>query len=165
MAKTNLLGVLQKKGAKLHTDKKEDSALIVFRKQLGLDSNYADAYNNIGTVYFALQKFDSAEFYFQKTLALQPTHQLATSNLANTYLNEGNYFFQKNNYDIASEYYIKAIKFKHDYVEAYANAGVIEMQKKNYTKAKKYFETALQYNPQHEFSRTRLMECENHLKK
>ena len=165
MAKTNLIGVLQKKGAKLHTDKKEDSALIVFRKQLELDSTYADAYNNIGTIYFALQKFDSAEFYFNKTLALQPTHQLAASNLANTYLNEGNHFFQLNNYDSALEYYIKAIKFKPDYVEAYANAGVIEMQKKNYTEAKKYFETALQYNPQHEFSRTRLMECENLLKK
>ncbi len=160
MAKSNLLGVLQKKGAKLHTEKKEDSALLVFRKQIELDSTYADAYNNIGTVYFALQKFDSAEFYFNKTLVLQPTHQLATSNLANTYLNKGNHFFQLNNYDVALEYYIKAIKFKPDYVEAYANAGVIEMQKKNYSAAKKYFETALQYNPQHEFSRTRLMECE-----
>lgn len=165
MAKNNLLGVLQKKGGKLHTEKKEDSALIVFKKQIELDSTYADAYNNIGTAYFALQKFDSAEFYFNKTLSIQPTHQLATSNLANTYLNEGNHFFQLNNYDIALEYYIKAIKFKPDYVEAYANAGVIEMQKKNYTAAKKYFETALQYNPQHEFSRTRLIECENLLKK
>ncbi len=165
MAKTNLLGVLQKKGAKLHSEKKEDSALIVFRKQLELDATYVDVYNNIGTVYFAERKFDSAEFYFNKTLLIQPTHQSAINNLANTYLNEGNYFFQKNNYDAASEYYIKAIKFKPDHVEAYANAGVIEMQKKNYTEAKKYFETALQYNSNHEFSRTRLIECEKLISK
>ncbi len=165
MGKNNLLSLLQKKGAKLHASQKFDSAFIVFKKQLELEPDYSDAYNSIGTIYFAKQKFDSAEFYFNKTLSLQPTHQLAASNLANTYLNEGNYFFQKNNYDAALEYYIKAIKFKPDYVEAYANAGVIEMQKKNYTDAKKYFETALQYNPQHEFSRTRLKECENLLMK
>ena len=49
-------------------------------------------------------------------------------------------------------------------MEAYANAGVIYMQQKNYTTAKTQFLMALQFNPQHEFSRTRLAECEAALK-
>ncbi len=164
MAKNNLLGILQKKGGQLHAEKKEDSALIVFRMQLTLDSTYADAFNNIGTVYFALQNFDSAKYYFNKTLSIQPAHQLAIGNLANTYLNEGNNYFAHSNFDKALNNYLSALKFKPDYVEAYANAGVIYMQQKNFLEAKKQFELALQYNPQHEFSRIRLAECESVLK-
>ncbi|HAP00290.1 MAG TPA: hypothetical protein DCQ93_00040 [Bacteroidetes bacterium] len=163
MAKNNLLQLYQKTGVKFHDEKKEDSALFVFRKQVALDSTYVDSYNNIGTVFFSQQNFDSAEKYFLKTLTLQPEHNSAKSNLVNTYLNQGNIFFSKNNLDDALAKYQTALKLQSNFVDALANCGVIFMQKKNYSEAKKYFESALQYNPQHQFSRERLTQCESFL--
>lgn len=62
-----------------------DKAIATFKKALELDPNYADAHNNLGTVYKANGLWEKALEEFKQATLSNPDHALAHLNLAIVY--------------------------------------------------------------------------------
>ena len=90
------------------------NSLQEYEQLLLLDPHNPDAYNNIGTNYLYLNRFDEAVDYFQKAIALNPRHVMAMSNLAVCYINKG----EKKE---AEKFLRKALKVDKNFVPARQN--------------------------------------------
>lgn len=80
-----------------------DKALYYVRMLLEKEPSNYYALLQIGNLFFVLEKLDSAEFYYHKTLNINPDYARANLNLAQLYENKGLK-------DKAVEQYLKAIK-------------------------------------------------------
>ncbi len=62
-------------------DKNNDSAIYFFEKAIDIDSNYVEAYNNLGLAYERTGDKTSAKKYYKKALKINPDFELAKKNL------------------------------------------------------------------------------------
>lgn len=100
-----------------------------YRRILGLDSNYVDAWNNLGVSYFYYGNMDSAVYCLKRALDINPEYSPAHNNAG--YILDG---LQK--YDQAISHYQKAIRLRPDYLIALANLVDSYVHKKDYSSAK-----------------------------
>lgn len=112
-----------------------------FRRALKLDSNYADAWNNLGVAYYYYGNMDSAAFCLQKAYKINPQLPEVLNNIA--FLLDLN-----GDYDAAIYYYQKAIQINPQYVIAVANLGDTYYHKKDLQAAKEMWELALRLSPE-----------------
>jgi len=80
-------------------------AIDFFEKATKLDSNYSDAYNNLGFAYEKLGRYDTAISFYKKALAnlVYPTPEKA-------YISMGNSYYRLGKYEDALYSYKEAIK-------------------------------------------------------
>jgi Tfp pilus assembly protein PilF len=64
-----------------HQNNNLQDAQILYQKVLALDSNYAHAHNNLGTIFKELGEIQKAKECFEKTIEINPNHVNAHSNL------------------------------------------------------------------------------------
>ena len=63
--------------------------MIHFQKTLAIKSDYAEAENNLGNVFFGKGQMDDAVAHYQKALEIQPDYASAHNNLGNVFLRRG----------------------------------------------------------------------------
>src|SRR5205085_10053739 len=68
-----------------------DQAIYYYEQALAVDSCYADALNNIGTVHYKAHRFDEAIHFYSKAIICRPSFYLAYFNRANTMLGSRKY--------------------------------------------------------------------------
>lgn len=125
--------------ASSHYKKSLEYALNVYPTN---HSKIGEIYNNLGNVYRALRKTDSAIFFFQKRLNVpQPNEQLAM-----TYNNIGELYRTDKNYDSAIHYFEKSIPLQNIEERHYPinNIGLTYARKGDYAKAHQYLNEALE---------------------
>jgi tetratricopeptide (TPR) repeat protein len=66
-----------------------DSALTFYNAALGLDPEYVEALNNIGSVYLSLGRPDTARFFWERAYRIKPDYQTAGVNLVRGWLEAG----------------------------------------------------------------------------
>ncbi|MBL7833438.1 MAG: tetratricopeptide repeat protein, partial [Cyclobacteriaceae bacterium] len=66
-------------------DRHEDAAIRYFNEALKIDSCFADAHNNLGTLYFRQKDYGQAIQYYSQALGCDPTYLPAYFNRANTF--------------------------------------------------------------------------------
>jgi len=126
-----------------------DFAKLQYEKALSIQPNYAEALNNLGTVYYGEKDYHKAEKYYKKALRLKP-------DCASFYSNLGTAYFADRRYKQGLAAYQRAFAldpqvFIRESQERIAEMGPIEEQARlNYELAKMYahagnFEVALQY--------------------
>ncbi|MBI4446370.1 MAG: tetratricopeptide repeat protein [Acidobacteria bacterium] len=93
-------------------------ALNAYRQVVKLDPDYADAYVNMGTIYYNQRKFLEAERYYRLALARDPYHARACFNL-------GNALDEMNCVEKAAEFYEKALEIDPLFADAHYNLAVI----------------------------------------
>src|SRR5690349_20368959 len=69
----------------------QDQALYYFNQSLVIDSCFADALNNIGTVHFNDHRYSEALTYYSRAIGCNNTFVASYFNRANTFIKTGDY--------------------------------------------------------------------------
>ncbi len=114
------------------------------KKAAAIDPKFHLAYYNIGLAYQELKNADSAIYFLNKVLELQPAHILTQGALGAVYGQ------LKGDYDKAMGYLLKAVQYNPKDDGALMNLGNCYGYKGDYAKAIETFERVKQLNPKKE---------------
>jgi tetratricopeptide (TPR) repeat protein len=98
-------------GISLHNQSELDLALKCYQKSTRLDSHYADAQNNVGTIYYERKKYAKAIRSYKKAILLR-------QDFAAFYLNMGYAYFGEKNYENSIASFRKALQLDPDTFES-----------------------------------------------
>jgi tetratricopeptide (TPR) repeat protein len=99
-----------------------DLAKKNYVKAIKLDPHYAEAINNLGTIYYAQKSYRRSISYYKKAIRCSnPT--------ASIYANLGAAYFARKNYKVASEYYEQALKLDPEVFEHHGTFGTLMQER------------------------------------
>ncbi len=127
--------------------------LDYYRAALRVDSNYTDAWNNLGVTYAYLGEPDSAMDCFYRALQLNPEHVQALNNL-------GYMLDLSGRYDEAIRFIKRALEIDPGFVTGLMNLGDVYFHKKDYASARVAWEAALHLQPNDRWIIRRLKKLE-----
>jgi tetratricopeptide (TPR) repeat protein len=114
------------------------AARRAYEHAIKLDKKYADAINNVGTVYYAEKKYRSAISRYKRALELSPDSASMWSNL-------GTAWYARGKYDLMSEAYTRALQLDPEVFEKNNTLGTRMMDRGVADKARYHFELARLY--------------------
>ena len=97
-------------------------------------------FNNLGSIFFQLKKFDKAILLFEESIKIFP-------NFLETYPNLANALVLKGNNDLAKKILNKAIELSPKYLKAYSSIAGIYVGEGNLKEAELYLKKSLEINP------------------
>jgi tetratricopeptide (TPR) repeat protein len=115
-----------------------DMAKKYYERATRLDHNYAEAINNLGTVFYARKSFRRAIGEYKKALRITPESASILSNLGTAY-------FARKNYELASEMYQTAIALDPEVFERRSSQGVLLQDRNVEERAKFHYYLAKTY--------------------
>jgi tetratricopeptide (TPR) repeat protein len=130
---------LTKKGRDDKNNAMMDNAIQHFEKAISIYPQYADAYGEMGLVYFYKGNQDKALEIYDKAIQMQPD--------AKVWSNMGMIFFNKGNMPEAQKVYEKAIALDPRFVDARRNLGSVYAMQGLFKDAIAQFQEALKYAP------------------
>ncbi len=116
-----------------------NKAELDFLKAIEIYPKYADAYGEIGLLYYRKNDLKKAIANYEKALEYKPK--------ASVYSNMGIIYFSQGQFEQAKDVYEKAISLDPRFVDALRNLGAVHAQMKNYPEAIKNFKKALEFDP------------------
>ena len=129
--------VYNKIGIAYHQLQQLDSAKKNYEQALKLKRDYAEALNNIGTVYYAKKSYRRAIGYYQRALRL--------SESASIYSNLGTAYFARKQYERATNAYQKALSLDPEVFEHKSNYGTLLQDRNVEERAKFHYYLAKMY--------------------
>jgi tetratricopeptide (TPR) repeat protein len=93
-------------------------------RAIAADRNHADAYNNLGVIYYQLAVFRHEPGNFNKAIKMYNKAIALGSDSASYYNNRGAAYFSKRQYEAATNDYAMALKLDPDIFERTSHAGV-----------------------------------------
>jgi tetratricopeptide (TPR) repeat protein len=118
-----------------------DGAIEDYTEAIGMNPDFAYAYNNRGSTYSERSEFDTAIADFDKAIELDPQ-------LAQAHYNRGNAYAEKDEFDTAIADYDKAIGLDPQYAQAYNNRGNAYAEKDEIDKAINDYDKSIEIDPQ-----------------
>lgn len=115
-----------------------DNARKYYERAIKLNPKYAEAVNNLGTVYFERKSYRRAVEQYKKALRLMP-------NSASFLINLGTAHFMRKNYDEASKAYQAAIALDPDVLERRGTQGTTVQDQSIEERAKWHYYVAKSY--------------------
>jgi len=109
-----------------------------YERAIKLNSSYAEAVNNLGTVHYATKGYRRAINQYKKALKLNP-------NSASIYSNLGTAYFARKNYNGALEAYQKALELDPEVFEHRSSHGVLLQERSVAERAKFHYYLAKTY--------------------
>jgi tetratricopeptide (TPR) repeat protein len=155
-------------------DQHEEMALQYFNEALKIDSCFADAHNNLGTLYFRQLEYDKAVNAYSNAIACRPGFRLAYFNRANTYYEfnkpepalmdiaevlkttpdtipaiflQGLIYTRLQQYPEAESAFVKILELDSVNTEALTNLGTVLYYKGDYAGAKLQLNKAIRLKP------------------
>lgn len=158
---------------------KYEQCIAAAEEAIKLKNNYAEAYNNIGCAYNALNQFDKAVEVLNMAIALKPGYWLAKNNLAvaknhhnppgqmitiarqtaEDYLNQSLLYFNQKQYELCIAACESALAIKPDYDLAYNNLCATYNKLGMWNNAIEMAEKGLKINPHNLMLRNNLDEA------
>ena len=105
-------------GALLNQTGRVSEALTACQKSVLLDSNNAEAHNNLGNTFYKLDRLEEAESSYRKSIEIDTINALAHYNLGKTLQKAGDF-------EQSEISYKDAIALRPNYIEAYNNLGIV----------------------------------------
>lgn len=127
-----------KVGMAWHQLGQTDAALKAYRRAVKFDPAYADAINNVGTVYYAQKRYNRAISQYRKALALNPDAAAIWSNL-------GTAWFERHKFALMADAYAKALALDPDIFQARTGPGTEMEDRAVEDRARYHFEMARIY--------------------
>ena len=118
---------------------KLDDAIINFEKALSLKPKYAEAYNNLGSVYKIKKKYAKSEECYLISMRINNKNSETINNIASLYL-----ILNKN--EDAISFFKKAIDINPTFFVAYYNLSIVYLNLGNFNEAKKYLKKTINLN-------------------
>lgn len=128
------------KGNEMVTEQSYEDAERYFREALKLDSCFADAWNNLGTLYHQRKDYVEAALFYNKAIACD-------SNFIQGYINRANVHYELNDLDNALEDLARLEKKKPDTVIVHHLKGLVLWKAARYAEASHSFKRALHKGP------------------
>jgi tetratricopeptide (TPR) repeat protein len=94
-----------------------DASRKDFERAIKMDPSYADAYNNLGAVYYHDHQLKEAIKQYQKAIAINPAFATYHSNLGTAYM-------ERKEFDRAAAEYARALQIDPDIFEPHAGTGI-----------------------------------------
>ena len=129
---------LNKIGIAYHQLTEIDSARRFYERAIKSKPDYAEAVNNLGTIFYAGKSYRRAITQYNRALKIAP-------NSASIYSNLGTAWFARRNYDRASEAYQKALELDSEVFEHRSTNGVLLQERSVEERAKFHFYLAKTY--------------------
>ena len=117
-----------------------DKAVEDYKKAIIYDAMSADAYNNLGNIYFFRNELDLALINYNKAIDIFLKTGVPNIELAKVYNNRGNIYARKNLFDNSIADFNRAIELNQYYSDAYFNRANV------YYKLKKFYNAISDYN-------------------
>ncbi|OGU12351.1 MAG: hypothetical protein A2X61_01245 [Ignavibacteria bacterium GWB2_35_12] len=114
--------------------------------------NHPDLDNQIGIIFHRQALLDSAEFYYNKVLAVVPNHESASANLGLILFIRGNNLLKDGKYGQAILKYQQSISLAPKNPDAYINLGYIFFLQNKLDDAVKVYQKALEIKPDNKFA-------------
>jgi len=111
-----------KVGIAFHQLLQLDLAKKNYERAVKLDPKYAEAINNLGTIYYAQKSYRRAIGYYKRALRY-------TSPTASIYANLGAAYFGRKDYDRATQCYEQALQLDPDVFEHHSNYGTLMQER------------------------------------
>ncbi|MDD4894608.1 MAG: tetratricopeptide repeat protein [Candidatus Omnitrophica bacterium] len=128
------------KALNLLQDGKTEEGIAHLKAAIGINPDYARAYNVLAMAYASLGQNDSAIQNFQKAIEINPQYSEASFNLAALYQSLGNP-------EEALKFYAKAIKLAPASVDALTNSAAIYASLGKFKEAAQYYQEAVKKDP------------------
>lgn len=128
------------KGNELALKRNYDEAAHNYREALKLDSCFADAWNNLGTLQFEQHKYEKALESYNQAILCNPQFM-------DTYFNRSNVLYELNNLELALKDLQKIQQKFPDTSIVYFSRGLIYTKLQQYDSAKRAFRKAKSLNP------------------
>jgi tetratricopeptide (TPR) repeat protein len=108
-------------GIAFHQMLRFDLAKKNYQRAIRLDSKYAEAINNLGTIYYAGKDYSRAIKYYKRALKEGPS--------ASVYSNLGSAYFSRKDYKTATACYQRALDLDPDVFEHHSNFGTLMLER------------------------------------
>lgn len=119
-----------------------DTSIKLFNEALSLNPNYADALNNLGNIYNAMEKYNEALEHLSKAVILLPNEPIILNNISICLMELGKL-------EEAKSCLEKAIRIKPNFFPAYNTLGKLFAMKNDLISAKECFQKSLEIEPSH----------------
>jgi len=126
-------------GIAYHQLQQLDQARKSYERAMKLKPDYAEAINNLGTVYYAKKSYRRATSQYLKALRLNP------NNPASIYSNLGTAYFARKKYEEATTAYAKALSLDPDVFERRSSYGTLLEDRNVAERAKFHYYLAKMY--------------------
>jgi tetratricopeptide (TPR) repeat protein len=90
-----------------------------YQQAIKLNPKYADAINNLGTIYYSEKRYRQATNYYRRAMHCSPSPSATIA------ANIGSAYFARKKYGDAAEWYEKAVRIDPDIFERHSSAGTI----------------------------------------
>jgi tetratricopeptide (TPR) repeat protein len=130
--------VKNKTGIAFHQLLQLDNARKNYEQAVKLKPDYAEAINNLGTVYYARKSFRRAIVYYKRALKLSPES-------ASIYSNLGTAYFARKQYMEATDAFQTALKLDPEVFEHHSSYGVLLQERSVEERAKFHYYVAKIY--------------------
>ena len=115
-----------------------DAARKCYEKAIKMDPKYAEAINNLGTIYYYRKSYRKAIGLYNRALKISP-------NSASIYSNLGTALFARKKYQAAAAAYQTALSLDKDVFEHHSSYGVLLEERSVEERAKFHYVLAQQY--------------------
>ena len=112
--------------------------MLAYKNAIMLKSDYVEAYDNLGLIFYEIENFNDAKSYFIKTLSLLTGQSSYTA-----LINLGNTYKKLEDFNNAIDSYKKAIMSNNRVPEAYYNLGITYLILGDIQKSELNFEKAI----------------------
>jgi tetratricopeptide (TPR) repeat protein len=130
--------VVNKTGIAFHQMLDLAAARKHYERAAKMKRDYAEAYNNIGTIHYASKNFRGAVKYYKRALSVSP-------NSASIHSNLGTAYFARKDYERASQSYEQALRLDPEVFERRGTAGSMLQERTVADRAKFHYFMAKQY--------------------
>jgi tetratricopeptide (TPR) repeat protein len=117
-----------------------DEAVEVYETAIGLRSDGAEVYHNLGDALLKLQRWEDAVAAYQKAIELNPEFSWSYNNL-------GDGLRELQRWDEAAQAYQKAIELKPDFALSHHNLGDVLVKKEDWENAIAAYQKAVDLDP------------------
>ena len=121
----------------LFESNKLDSSKILLEQVIAIDATFFDAWHFLGEYFLRRRIYDSAIYYTNIALGLNPFYTQSYNNLGMIYLYKGNY-------KEAEKYFLNALKFEPEKIQIAFNLAMVYKNTRNRELYEKYFKIAAQ---------------------
>jgi len=135
------------KGVSLANEKKLDEATAAFKAATELKPDFAEAYINLGLLFFQQSKDEEAEKALVKALELKPDEPRIRATLGSIYFEKARILLEADKFDEALEQLKTSYSYNPDYSYTSYLQGYAHSKKGNKEEAIKYFEAFLEKEP------------------
>jgi tetratricopeptide (TPR) repeat protein len=117
-----------------------EKAIEYYNAALTLDSCFAEASNNLGTLYYNERDYGRAIDYYSGAIRCKPQYPDALMNRANTY-------YQTHNLQLALDDLERVEKLQPDSIDVHLLKGLVNSKLRNYAAAKQAFRRCVRLDP------------------